>query len=138
MVFNIRMGLPEMAALWNDLSTRKQQWKLDKDEEKFFKKLVKAFSYLGQNSRHNSLVSHEIDGLPANTGSRFFNPISKTTRRQPVGCSGRMVRTEKTSRCWPLNHTRRIKNAGLTSALNCPLCHRQRQNRKGSRPLTIL
>jgi hypothetical protein len=35
MAFNIRMGLPEMEALWNDLSTRKQQGKLDKDEEDF-------------------------------------------------------------------------------------------------------
>ena len=48
MAFNIRMGLPEMEALWNDLSTRKQQGKLDKEEEKFFKKLVKALSYLGR------------------------------------------------------------------------------------------
>jgi len=33
MAFNIRMGLPEMEALWNDLSTRKPQGKLGKDEE---------------------------------------------------------------------------------------------------------
>jgi hypothetical protein len=45
MAFNIRMALPEMAALWTDLSTRKQQGRLDKDEEKFFKKLVKALGY---------------------------------------------------------------------------------------------
>ena len=42
MAFNIRMGLPEMAAFWNDLASRRQQGKLDGDEEKFFKKLVKA------------------------------------------------------------------------------------------------
>jgi hypothetical protein len=42
MAFNIRMGLPEMEAFWNDLSTRKQQGRLDKNEEKFFKKLVKS------------------------------------------------------------------------------------------------
>ncbi len=36
------MGLPEMEALWNDLSTRKQQGKLDRDEKKLFKKLIKA------------------------------------------------------------------------------------------------
>jgi len=35
MAFIIRMGLPEMEALWNNLSTRKQQGKLDRDEDKF-------------------------------------------------------------------------------------------------------
>jgi hypothetical protein len=49
MAFNIRMGLPEMEVLWNDLSTRKQQGKLERHEEKFFKKLVKALGYLGEN-----------------------------------------------------------------------------------------
>ncbi len=63
MAFNIRMGLPEMAAFWNDLSTRKQQGKLGKDEEKFFKKLVKTLGYLAENPRHNSLASHEIDAV---------------------------------------------------------------------------
>ena len=48
MAFNIRMGLPEMAALWNDLSTRKQQGKLDKDEEYFFKKIKEMGNLLFQ------------------------------------------------------------------------------------------
>jgi hypothetical protein len=38
MAFNIRLGLPEMEVLWNDLSSRKKQGKLARDEEKFFKK----------------------------------------------------------------------------------------------------
>ena len=63
MPFNIRMGLPQMAAFWNNLSTRKQQGQLDSDEEKFFKKLVKALGHLSPNPRHNSLASHEIDDL---------------------------------------------------------------------------
>ena len=68
MAFLIRMGQPEMESLWLDLTTRKQQGKLDKDEEKFFKKLVKALGYLQEKPRHNSLASHEIDDRPANTG----------------------------------------------------------------------
>lgn len=72
MAFNIRMGLPEMEALWIDLSTRKQQGKLDKDEEKFFKKLVKALGYLAENPRHNSLASHEIDDLSRKYGIKIF------------------------------------------------------------------
>ena len=50
MAFSIRMGLPEMETLWHDLATRKQQGKLDKDEEKFFKKLIKALGYLADKS----------------------------------------------------------------------------------------
>ena len=72
MAFNIRMGLPEMEALWIDLSTRKQQGKLDRDEEKLFKKLVKALGYLAENPRHNSLASHEIDDLTRKYGIKIF------------------------------------------------------------------
>ena len=72
MAFEIRMGLPEMAAVWIDLSTRKQQGQLSKDEEKFFKKLVKALGYLQENPRHNSLASHEIDDLTRKYGLKIF------------------------------------------------------------------
>ena len=72
MAFSIRMGLPEMETLWNDLSTRKQQGKLDKDEDNFFKKLVKALGYLAENPRHNSLASHEIDDLTRKYGLKIF------------------------------------------------------------------
>jgi hypothetical protein len=89
MAFNIRMGLPEMETLWNDLSTRKQQGKLDKDEEKFFKKLVKALGYLAENPRHNSLASHEIDDLSRKYGIKIFQ--SYLENRTPA--AGRMFWT---------------------------------------------
>lgn len=72
MAFNIRMGLPEMEALWRDLSTRKQEGKLHKEEEKFFKKLVKALAFLSQNPRHPGLASHEIDDLTRKYGMKIF------------------------------------------------------------------
>lgn len=72
MAFNIRMGLPEMAAFWDDLCTRRQQGKLGRDEEKFFKKLVKVLGYLAENHRHHSLASHEIDALTARNGIKIF------------------------------------------------------------------
>ena len=72
MAFKIRMGLPEMEALWKDLSTRKLQGALDKDEERFFKKLIKALGYLEQNPRHNSLASHEIGDLTRKYGFKVF------------------------------------------------------------------
>jgi|SRR5580698_4113505 hypothetical protein len=72
MPFSIRMGVPEMAALWNDISGRKRQGQLAGDEEKFFKKLVKVLGYLAENPRHNSLASHEIDDLTRKYGFKIF------------------------------------------------------------------
>ena len=72
MTFNICMGLPEMEALWQDLSTRKLQGKLDRDEETSFKKLVKALVFLSQNPRYPGLASHEIDGLTRRYGIKIF------------------------------------------------------------------
>lgn len=72
MVFKIRMGQPEMEALWLDLSTRKLSGGLDKDEEKLFKKLVKALGFLSSNPKHNSLASHEITELSRKYGIRIF------------------------------------------------------------------
>ena len=72
MTFRIRMGVPGMEALWNDHSARKLQGKFSKDEEKFFKKLVKALGFLGQNPRHPGLESHEIDDLTRKYGFKIF------------------------------------------------------------------
>jgi hypothetical protein len=72
MPFNIRMGAPEMAAVWSDLSTRKLQGKLDRNEERFFKKLVKTLGFLGENPRHHSLQTHEIDALTGKYGFKVF------------------------------------------------------------------
>jgi len=72
MAFKIRMGVPEMEAFWNDLSTRKQAGEVDKAEEKFFKKWVKALAYLSVNPRHNSLASHEIEDLTRKHGIKIF------------------------------------------------------------------
>jgi len=66
------MGVPEMEAFWNDLSTRKQIGELDKTEEKFFKKWVKALGYLSADPRHNSLGSHEINELTRKYGFKIF------------------------------------------------------------------
>jgi hypothetical protein len=72
MAFAIRMGHPEMENLWQDLSTRKLAGSLGKDEEKFFKKFVKALGYLAADPRHNSLSSHEISDLSRKHGLKIF------------------------------------------------------------------
>ena len=72
MGFKIRMGQPEMEALWNDLSARKRLGELDREEEKFFKKLLKVLGFLSANPRHNSLASHEITDLSRKHGTKIF------------------------------------------------------------------
>lgn len=66
------MGVPAMEAYWNDISTRKLQGKLSRDEEKLFKKLVKALDFLSQNPRHPGLASHEIDDLTRKYRLKIF------------------------------------------------------------------
>ena len=61
-----------MAAAWDNLSTRKLEGKLDKNEEKFFKKFVKVLGFLQANPRHNSLQTHEIDDLTNKYGFKVF------------------------------------------------------------------
>src|SRR5712691_11302328 len=72
MAFNIRMGVPGMEARWNDLVDRARRDQLDKTEQKFYRKLIKALGYLRENPRHNSLASHEIDVLSRKCGFRVF------------------------------------------------------------------
>lgn len=72
MPFHVRMGLPEMAALWTDLSARKLNGKLGRQEERFFNRLVKALRFLAANPRHPSLQTHEIDEMSRRYGFKVF------------------------------------------------------------------
>ena len=72
MAYNIRMGVPDMEALWLDLAERRRCGRLDKSEERFFGKLVKTLGLLAANPRHNSLASHEIDDLTRKYGRKIF------------------------------------------------------------------
>jgi hypothetical protein len=72
MRFAIRMGIPEMEAFWADLSARKLRNALGKEEEKFFKKLVKTLGLLQENPSHNGLRSHEIEPLTRRFGFKIF------------------------------------------------------------------
>jgi len=70
--FNIHMGVPEMESLWNDLTARYEKGQLCKDEQIFFKKLVKVLGFLEVNPRHNSLKSHEIPPLTVRYGKKVW------------------------------------------------------------------
>ncbi len=77
MSFTIRMGVPEMQDLWDDLHIKSQQGKLNKGELKLWKKLAKCICLLSSNPWHNSLHSHEIAALTKRY-SKLFSEQSKT------------------------------------------------------------
>ena len=66
------MGVPEMEALWNDLSQRAKAGELKKDEKQFFKRWVKAMGYLRDNQRHPGLKSHEIEAISKRVGIKVW------------------------------------------------------------------
>jgi len=71
MEFEIRMGIPEMKAYWEDLCKRAETGKLG-NEKKLFKKLVKTLNLLKHNPRHNSLSTHEIKQLTERYGIKVW------------------------------------------------------------------
>ena len=71
-MYKIRMGVPEMDALWQDLTRRYDEGKLTKDEKQLFKKLTKVLGNLRENPRHPSLSSHDIDELTRRYGFKVW------------------------------------------------------------------
>lgn len=71
-MFKIRLGVPEMEALWTDLSAKSKSGILVGSEAKLHKKWGKAMSLLSGNPRHPGLNSHEIDPLTRRYGLKVF------------------------------------------------------------------
>lgn len=77
MPFNIRMGLPEMDAVWTDLSTRSQAGKLNNDEQASFKKLVKALGFLKDNPIDASSYPSSLPPSPNLAGRAHIETTQK-------------------------------------------------------------
>jgi hypothetical protein len=71
-MFKIRLGIPEIAALWDDLCTKAKGKMLSKDEDQLYKKWGKAMSFLSANPRHPGLNSHEIEALSRRYGEKVW------------------------------------------------------------------
>lgn len=71
-MYAIRMGVPEMEALWKDLTTRHEEKALSKSDQKLFKKLTKALGLLRNNPRHPGLSTHDIDPLSKRLGFKVW------------------------------------------------------------------
>lgn len=62
-MFTVRMGMPEMDALWNRLTQGARDVTLRGDDKVLAKKFARAVRLLGENPKHPGLRSHEIDAL---------------------------------------------------------------------------
>lgn len=71
-MFKIRMGVPDMEALWKDLSSRFVRGALGKEDARGFKRLTKALGYLQTNPRHPGLGTHEIRPLTQRYGFKVW------------------------------------------------------------------
>ena len=68
MAYRIRLGVPEMAAMWNDLKRRNDNGEATGNEQTIYRKLGKAMKLLSGNPRHPGLHSHEISALTKRYG----------------------------------------------------------------------
>ncbi|MGB9686687.1 MAG: hypothetical protein ACPLYX_09350 [Rectinema subterraneum] len=71
-MFSIRLGVPEMEALWAELSSKAKMGMLGKNEEKLYKKMGKAMSLLSNNPKHPGLHSHGIEALSRRYGQKVW------------------------------------------------------------------
>jgi hypothetical protein len=71
-MYAIRMGIPEMKALWENLIEREKAKTLSKDETTLYKKWGKALAYLARDPRYPGLQSHEIDALSRRYGVKVW------------------------------------------------------------------
>jgi len=71
-MFAIRLGVPEMAALWEELCGKAAKRKLGKDDEKLYKKWGKAMALLANDPQYPGLQSHEIEALSRRYGDKVW------------------------------------------------------------------
>lgn len=72
MAFNIRMGIPEMAELWNRLQTSYRNGTINKKDEELYKKWGNAIKKLAADPQYPSLNTHEIAALSKRYGMKVW------------------------------------------------------------------
>ena len=71
-MFSIRLGIPEMEALWADLRSKAKSGSLSKDEEKLYRKWGKAMVLVANDPQHPGLHTHEIEALSRRYGEKVW------------------------------------------------------------------
>ena len=72
MTYNIQMGIPEMAELWNRLQTGYREGTLNKIDAELYSKWGSALKKLAMDPFYPSLKSHEIDPLSKRYGIKVW------------------------------------------------------------------
>lgn len=83
-MFKIRMGIPEMKQVWDDLLVKKKNNNLTVDEEDLFKRLTKSIKFLSVDPKHPGLQTHEIEELSKKYKMKIWQSYldqGKTARR---------------------------------------------------------
>ena len=70
--FTIFMGVPEMEALWKDLTGKADREEIKGDDRQLLKLLVKAFALLSADPKYPGLHTHEIDALTKRYPKKVF------------------------------------------------------------------
>ena len=81
-MYKIRMGVPEMEALWKDLSGKADRNELRGADKALFKKLTKTLGLLQHNPKHPGLQTHDIEPLSKRYGFKVWQ--SYLENRKPA------------------------------------------------------
>ena len=71
-MFNIRMGIPEMEALWNKLQLGHRNGTNSKKDEELYNKWGNALKKLASDPMYPSLHTHEIEPLSKRYGMKVW------------------------------------------------------------------
>ena len=71
-MFCIRLGVPEMQALWETLAQKVKKQIADKNEVILFRKLTSCFKKLSLDPKYPGLVTHDIEALSKRYGKRVW------------------------------------------------------------------
>jgi hypothetical protein len=72
MRFNIKMGVPEMAELWQRLQYEYRNNSISKEDETLYKKWGQALKHLSISPKYPGLESHNIDVLSNKYGMKVW------------------------------------------------------------------
>ena len=71
-MFDIRMGVPEMEAFWNDLRQKIHAGTATKNETQLYKKIGKTLKQISMDPTYPGLETHDIEPLTKRYGQKVW------------------------------------------------------------------
>ncbi|MDO4961493.1 MAG: hypothetical protein Q4E57_06535 [Eubacteriales bacterium] len=88
MAFSIKMGIPEMAELWNRLQSSYRNGTINKNDAELYKKWGSALKKLAEDPQYPSLKTHEIEPLSRRYGMKVWESYLENKKVKPGECFG--------------------------------------------------